>query len=65
MPRKGNVPKRDILADPQFESELVARLINAVMLDGKKSTAESIVYSALDEVREKTDKDPMDVVEEA
>ncbi|NMB11166.1 MAG: 30S ribosomal protein S7 [Firmicutes bacterium] len=65
MPRKGSVPKRDILVDPQYESELVARLINAIMLDGKKSTAESIVYSALGEVQEKTGKDPMEVVEEA
>ncbi|NMB45351.1 MAG: 30S ribosomal protein S7 [Firmicutes bacterium] len=65
MPRKGNIPKRDILADPQFESELVAQLINTVMLDGKKNTAERIVYTALDEVQEKTGKEPMEVVEEA
>jgi len=65
MPRRGYVPKRDLLADPQYNSELVARLINAVMLDGKKSTAERIVYSALDEIREATGKDPMEVVEEA
>lgn len=65
MPRRGNIPKRDILADPQFESELVARLINTIMLDGKKNTAERIVYGALDEVQEKTGKDAMEVVEEA
>ncbi|NLY51745.1 MAG: 30S ribosomal protein S7, partial [Firmicutes bacterium] len=65
MPRRGRVPKRDILPDPQYESDLVARLINTVMLDGRKSLAERIVYSALDEVREKTGKDPMEVVEEA
>ena len=65
MPRRGRVPKREILADPQYESELLARLINTVMLDGRKSTAERIVYAALDEVRAKTGKDPMEVVEEA
>ncbi|NLK07793.1 MAG: 30S ribosomal protein S7 [Firmicutes bacterium] len=65
MPRRGYVPKRDILADPMYESELVARLTNTVMLDGKKSVAERIVYGALDEVRAKADKDPMEVLEEA
>ena len=65
MPRRGRVPKRDILPDPQYESDLVARLINTVMLDGRKSLAERIVYSALDEVQEKTGKDPMEVLEEA
>ena len=65
MPRRGRVPKREILPDPQYESELVARLVNTVMLDGKKSLAERIVYSALDEVQEKTGKDPMEVLEEA
>jgi len=65
MPRRGNIPKREVLPDPTFESELVAQLINAVMLDGKKNIAERIVYTALDEVQEKTGKEPMDVVEEA
>ena len=65
MPRRGRIPKREILADPQYESELVARLINTVMLDGRKSVAERIVYSAFDEIREKTGRDPMEVLEEA
>lgn len=65
MPRRGYIPKRDILADPQYESELVARLINTVMLDGKKNTAERIVYGALDEIQAKSGQDPMDVLEEA
>ena len=65
MPRRGRIPKREILADPQYESELVARVINTVMLDGRKSVAERIVYSAFDEIREKTGRDPMEVLEEA
>ncbi|NMB25554.1 MAG: 30S ribosomal protein S7 [Firmicutes bacterium] len=65
MPRRGYVPKRDILADPQYESETVARLINTIMLDGKKNTAERIVYGALEEIGAKSGKDPMEVVEEA
>jgi len=65
MPRRGTVPKREILPDPQYGSELVARLINTVMLDGKKSLAERIVYTALEEVRDKTGRDPMEVLEEA
>lgn len=65
MPRRGSVPRREILPDPKYESEIVARLINTVMLDGKKGTAERIVYSALDEVQAKSGKDPLEVVEEA
>ena len=48
MPRKGNVPKRDVLPDPVYESVTVAKLINSIMLDGKKGTAQSIVYGAFD-----------------
>jgi small subunit ribosomal protein S7 len=65
MPRRGYIPKRDILVDPQYESELVARLINTIMMDGKKNTAERIVYGALDEIQAKAGKDAMEVVEEA
>ena len=48
MPRKGNVPKRDVLPDPVYGSVTVAKLINSIMLDGKKGTAQSIVYGAFD-----------------
>ena len=53
MPRKGHVPKREILADPIYDSKTVTRLINTIMLDGKKGTAQHIVYGAFDKVAEK------------
>ncbi len=65
MPRRGNVPKREILPDPVYNSVVLTKFINQVMLDGKKGTAESIVYGALDIVKEKTGKDPLEVFEEA
>ncbi|MDR0804561.1 MAG: 30S ribosomal protein S7 [Oscillospiraceae bacterium] len=65
MPRRGNVPKRDVLPDPLYNSELVTRLINNVMLDGKKGVAQKIVYSAFDIVAEKSGKDPLEAFEEA
>ncbi|MCA1961981.1 MAG: 30S ribosomal protein S7 [Desulfomonile sp.] len=65
MPRKGKVPKRDILPDPKYHSKLVAKFINAVMWQGKKSVAESIVYDALDIMAEKTGEDPLKVFERA
>ena len=65
MPRKGPAPKRQILPDPRFNSKVLARFINKVMLAGKKSTAEKITYSALDIVQEKMGKDPMDVFSQA
>jgi len=65
MPRRGNVPKREILPDPVYNSVVLTKFINQVMLDGKKGTAESIVYGALDIIREKTGKDPLEVFEEA
>ena len=65
MPRKGHIAKRDVLADPIYNSKLVTKLINNVMLDGKKGIAEKIVYGALDEVSEKTGKDALEAFEEA
>jgi small subunit ribosomal protein S7 len=59
MPRKGPAPKRPIVIDPVYSSPLVTQLINKVLLDGKKSTAESIVYGALEGCREKTGTDPL------
>ena len=55
MPRKGNTPKRDVLPDPVYNSVVVAKLINSIMLDGKKGVAQTIVYDAFDTIREKTD----------
>jgi len=65
MPRKGPVPKRDVLPDPLYNSKLVTRLINKIMIDGKKGTAQRILYGAFDIVREHTGKDPLEVFEEA
>ena len=61
MPRRGNVPKREVLPDPMYRSVLVTKLINSVMLDGKKGVAQKVVYGAFDIIKEKTDKDPLDV----
>ena len=61
MPRRGNVPKREVLTDPMYRSVLVTKLINSVMLDGKKGVAQKVVYGAFDIVKEKTDKDPVEV----
>ena len=65
MPRKGNVPKRDVLPDPVYGSVVVAKLINSIMLDGKKRTAQSIVYSAFDMIKEQTGEEPLEVFEKA
>ena len=65
MPRKGPAPKRQILPDPKFNSKVLARFINKVMLCGKKSTAERICYDALELIQEKMGKDPMDVFSQA
>ena len=65
MPRKGAVPKRQILPDPRFNSKVLARFINKVMLQGKKSIAESITYNALTIVNEKMGRDPMEVFSQA
>ena len=61
MPRKGNVEKRDVLPDPIYNSKLVTRLINRVMLDGKRGTAQTIIYKAFKQIEEKTQKPAMDV----
>jgi len=65
VPRKGSVPKRKVLPDPVYGSVVVAKLINSIMLDGKKGTAQRIVYDAFDVVAEKTGKDPLEVFETA
>ena len=65
MPRKGHIQKRDVLADPMYNSKIVTKLVNNVMLDGKKGTAQKIVYGAFAQVAEKTGKDAMEVFEEA
>jgi small subunit ribosomal protein S7 len=61
VPRRGNVPKREILPDPVYHSVLVTKLVNSIMLDGKKGVAQKVVYGAFDIVREKTSKDPLEV----
>ena len=61
MPRRGNVPKREILPDPMFNSVLVTKLINSIMLDGKKGVAQKVVYGAFDIISEKTGKNPLEV----
>lgn len=65
MPRRGNVAKNDILADPIYHSKVLTKLINQVMLDGKRGTAEAICYNALEIIKEKTGKEPMEVFETA
>ena len=61
MPRRGNVPKREILPDPIYNSVLVTKLVNSIMLDGKKGVAQKVVYGAFDIVQEKTGKDALEV----
>src|SRR4030043_2477133 len=65
MPRRANVIKRQTPPDPKYGSYVLARLINKVMLDGKKATAERIVYDALDIVKDRMKTDPMEVVDQA
>lgn len=65
MPRKGNVPKREVLADPVYGSKVVTKLINAIMYDGKKGVAQHIVYGAFDIIAEKTGKNALEVFEDA
>jgi small subunit ribosomal protein S7 len=65
VPRRAEIAIRPVDADPIYSSRLVSQLINRVMLDGKRSTAERIVYSALDRVGQKTGKPPVDVLEQA
>ncbi len=61
VPRRGNVPKREVLPDPLYNSVLVTKLVNSIMLDGKKGVAQSVVYGAFDIIKEKTGKEPLDV----
>ncbi len=65
MPRRGYIAKRDVIADPMYNSKLVTKLVNNVMLDGKKTVAQKIVYDAFDIIKEKEQRDPLEVFEEA
>jgi small subunit ribosomal protein S7 len=65
MPRKGPVAKRDVLPDPLYNSKLVTRLINKMMIDGKRGKSQEILYSAFDAIRERTGKEPMEVFDAA
>ncbi len=65
MPRKGHIAKRDVLPDPIYGSKTVTRIINSIMYDGKKGTAQSILYGALDRVKETTGQDPLEVFNNA
>ena len=65
MPRRGRIAKRDVLADPVYNSKLVTRLVNSVMLDGKKGVAQKIVYGAFEIVAEKSGKEALDAFTEA
>ena len=65
MPRKGHIQKRDVLADPVYNNKIVTKLINNIMLDGKKGVAQKIVYGAFEQVAEKTGKDALEVFDEA
>ena len=65
MPRKGHIAKRDVLPDPIYNSKVVTRTINAIMLDGKKGTAQTILYSAFDIVKEQTGQDALEVFTKA
>jgi small subunit ribosomal protein S7 len=65
MPRKGHIAKRDVLPDPIYNSKLVTKLINNIMLDGKKNTAQKILYGAFERVEKMTERNPLEVFEEA
>ena len=65
MPRKGHIAKRDVLPDPIYNSKVVTRTINAIMLDGKKGTAQTILYSAFDRIQEVTGQEPLEVFNKA
>ena len=65
MPRRGGVPKRNVLPDPMFGSTVVTKLINQVMVDGKKGTAQSIVYEAFEIMKNKLGQEPMDIFNQA
>ena len=65
MARRGNIPKREVLPDPVYGNIVVAKLINSIMLDGKKGVAQKIVYDAFDQIKEATGEDPIEVFEKA
>jgi small subunit ribosomal protein S7 len=65
MPRKGHIAKRDVLPDPIYNSKVVTRTINAIMLDGKKGTAQTILYSSFDRIKEITGQEPLEVFTKA
>ncbi len=65
MPRRGHVPKRKVLPDPVYQSPLVTKFINCMMLDGKRSTTERIFYGAMDSIKERTNEDPLKVFRNA
>ncbi len=65
MPRRGNVPKRDVLPDPIYGSKVVTKLVNQIMLDGKKGIAQNIVYTAFEKMQAKTGQDAMEVFNQA
>jgi small subunit ribosomal protein S7 len=65
VPRKGHIAKRDVLADPLYNDKVVTKLVNSIMLDGKKGTSQKIVYGAFEKVAEKTGKDALEVFQEA
>jgi small subunit ribosomal protein S7 len=65
VPRKGHVPKRDVLPDPLYNDKVVTKLINNIMLDGKRGIAQKICYGAFDIIKEKTSKDPLEVFQQA
>ncbi len=65
MPRKGHTPKRDVLADPMYNNKVVTKLINNIMLDGKKGVAQKIVYGAFNRIESQTGENPVDVFEKA
>ncbi len=65
VPRRGNTPKREVLPDPVYGNVVVAKLINSIMLDGKKGVAQKIVYDAFDQIKETTGNEPLEVFEKA
>jgi small subunit ribosomal protein S7 len=65
MPRRREVPKREVLPDPKFGSTQITKFVNMIMKSGKKSVAEAIMYNALDRINDKTDGEPMDVLDKA
>ena len=65
MPRRGHIAHRDVLPDPVYNSKVVTKLVNSIMLDGKKGVAQKIVYGAFDRIAAKTEKNPLEVFETA